>query len=151
MAAKKKIKKRRKWYSTGLHFECIGCGQCCSGPEEGYVWIVKPEIELLAKELGIGIEEVHEKHVRLIVKRYSLIEKSPSKDCIFLTNTESGKGCEVYSVRPNQCRTWPFWSMNLHVKDMWEIASASCPGMNRGKFYSFEEIENLRKQNKWWE
>lgn len=92
MAAKKKIKKRRKWYSAGLHFECIGCGQCCSGPEEGYVWITKIEIELLAKELGTSVKEAYEKYTRLIVKRYSLIEKSPSKDCTFFDEYRMRQG-----------------------------------------------------------
>jgi len=31
------------------------------------------------------------------------------------------------------------------------MAAARCPGINRGKFYSFKEIEQIKKQKSWWE
>jgi len=142
--------KAPKWYVGGLHFECTGCGGCCSGPEEGYVWLRKIEIGFMAEKLNLSDEEMTRKFCRRISNRYSLIEKKPSNDCIFLENTPTGKGCEVYDCRPNQCRTWPFWSSNLMNPDMWNYAAISCPGVNRGKYYSFEEIEKIRKQEKWW-
>ena len=37
-----------KWYAAGLHFGCEVCGRCCAGPGEGYIWVTKPEIELIA-------------------------------------------------------------------------------------------------------
>lgn len=144
MAAKKK----NKWYVAGLHFECMGCGNCCAGPDEGYVWIAKAEIELLAKHLGLNVEETKKKYLRRIVVRYSLIEHPETCDCIFLSQCKDGSGCAVYPVRPNQCRTWPFWSINLLNSNMWNSAGMKCAGINRGKFYSFEEIERLKKQEK---
>lgn len=142
--------KAKKWYIGGLHFECTGCGGCCSGPNQGYVWLRKAEMEFIAEDLGLTYEQVKEKYCRLIVTRYSLVENKPSNDCIFLERTATGKGCEVYNSRPNQCRTWPFWSVNLLNPDMWNSAGVTCPGINRGKHYSFEQIEKLRKQEKWW-
>jgi Fe-S-cluster containining protein len=53
-------------------------------------------------------------------------------------------------VRPNQCRTWPFWNDNLASPDSWNYAAVKCPGINRGKRYSVEEIESIRKEKKWW-
>ena len=146
----KTTKKAKKWYVGGLHFECTGCGGCCSGPDEGYVWITKAETAMLADHLGMTVEGTRKKYLRRIGNRSSLIEKQPCKDCIFLEETKDGKGCEVYPVRPNQCRTWPFWSMNLLSADMWNSAGTICPGINRGRHYTFEEIEKLRKQSKWW-
>ena len=146
MAAKKK----NKWYVAGLHFECTGCGNCCAGPDEGFVWITKPEIDLLAKHLDLSTEETKKKYLRRIVIKYSLIENPKNNDCIFLSKCKEGRGCAVYPVRPNQCRTWPFWSLNLLNANMWNSAAIKCPGINRGKLYTFDEIERLKKQEKWW-
>ena len=141
-----------KWYQCGLHFECTGCGNCCAGPEEGYIWIVKKEVQFLAKHLGVSIEEVRKKYLKRIGLKHSIKEDRTTKDCIFLTGEKDGcRGCEVYPVRPNQCRTWPFWSFNLHTPDQWNMAAVHCPGVNRGKFYSFEEIEAIKNQKSWWD
>jgi len=137
---------RNKWYIAGLHFECSGCGRCCMGPGEGYVWITKPEIEMMAKHLSMDADQFRGKYCRRIGNRTSLIEQPKTLDCIFLQN----RACPVYPVRPNQCRTWPFWNSNLEHPDYWNMAGQTCPGINRGRLYTFEEIEMLRTQKKWW-
>ena len=144
-------KKKAPWYVAGLHFECIGCGNCCAGPEEGDIWITKPEIERLAKFLRMNVDKISAEFIHRIGNRFSINEQPVNKDCVFLTDTGSGKGCAVYSVRPNQCRTWPFWDHNLDDPDDWNQAGVTCPGINRGKLYIFQEIEALRKQKKWWQ
>jgi Fe-S-cluster containining protein len=139
------------WYMSGLHFECLGCGNCCAGPEEGYIWISKSEIEFLAKEMGLTPDEIKTKFLVRYGTRCSIKEDPKTKDCIFLTQHNGGsRGCAVYAARPNQCRTWPFWTDNLHNQDAWNWAAARCPGINRGRFYSFEEIEALKNQKQWW-
>jgi Fe-S-cluster containining protein len=144
------VKKRAKWYVGGLHFECTECGDCCAGPDEGYIWITKPEIERLAKHLNMTVDDLRKKYLARIGNRSSIIEEAQTKDCIFLTGSGGKRGCAVYPVRPNQCRTWPFWSHNLTSPDDWNMTGIRCPGINRGRLYTFEEIENLRKQKKWW-
>jgi len=140
------------WYLSGLHFECNGCGNCCAGPEEGYIWISKPEIEFLAEHLGTTVEAVKQKYLKRYGLRHSIKEDRKTSDCIFLTSAKNGcRGCAVYPVRPNQCRTWPFWDTNLSSPDAWNIAAMRCPGINRGRLYSCEEIEGIRKQKLWWE
>lgn len=144
-------KTKRHWYAGGLHFECIGCGNCCAGPEEGYIWITKTETEFLARHMGLTLEDVQSKYLRRIGTRSSIKEDRKTKDCIFLTPGQGGyRGCAIYDVRPNQCRTWPFWTSNLFDLDAWNFAAMRCPGINRGRFYSFEEIEALRSQTQWW-
>ena len=140
-----------QWYSCGLNFECTGCGNCCAGPEEGYIWITKPEIEFLAEHLGTPVEAVRQKYLKRYGLRFSIIEDKSTNDCLFLTGAKDGcRGCAVYPVRPNQCRTWPFWDTNLSSPDAWNWAATRCPGINRGRFYSFEEIEAIKKQKAWW-
>ncbi len=137
--------KKIKWYVGGLHFECDKCRACCSGPEEGFIWITKAEMQQLADFLEITVEQLRERYTRRYGLRTSIIENPESKDCIFL----GSKGCKIYDFRPNQCRTWPFWTDNLDSSDTWNAAAAKCSGINRGRFFTFEEIEKLRKQKNW--
>lgn len=143
--------KKAPWYIGGLHFECQQCGNCCSGPDEGFIWITRPEIELLAEHLGLSVEKLREKYITRLRNRTSVIEDPVSRDCIFLSDINGIRGCAVYPVRPNQCRTWPFWSSNLTGPSAWNSAALKCPGVNRGKLYTFEKINKLKKQKKWWE
>jgi len=144
-------KTRQPWYVCGLHFECLGCGNCCAGPGEGYIWITKPEIARLAAFLGLTTDELRRKYLASVGPRTTIVEHQRTKDCIFLTDTPEGRGCAVYRVRPNQCRTWPFWSANLQTADDWNMAGIRCPGINRGRFYSFDETETIRRQTQWWQ
>jgi len=139
------------WRAGGLHFECSGCGSCCAGPEEGYIWISAEEIERLAKYFGQTVEYVRKKYIRRVGTRQSILENPATHDCIFLTDgKDGGRGCAIYPVRPNQCRTWPFWKENLASPDHWNFAAVKCPGINRGRLYTAEEIEKLLHQKKWW-
>jgi Fe-S-cluster containining protein len=142
---------KNKWYIGGLHFECTQCGNCCAGPGEGYIWLTRKEIGFLAEYFKISEAEVEKKYLRLVGKRWSIRENSRTKDCLFLVPFEGARGCAIYPVRPNQCRTWPFWSSNLECPDDWNWAADTCPGINRGKLYTFEEIEAIRLQRKWWD
>lgn len=60
------------------------------------------------------------------------------------------KGCMIYDVRPMQCRNWPFWPGNLQSPDDWNAAAKKCPGINKGRLYSFDEIQKIKKQKQWW-
>jgi Fe-S-cluster containining protein len=147
----KSIKKKTPWYVAGLHFECMQCGRCCSGPGEGYIWVTKPEIELIADFLKISIGELRKKYMRRVSFRTTIIEHRVTRDCIFLQNIDGQKRCVIYPVRPNQCRTWPFWSDNLTNPNSWNKAAEKCPGLNRGKLYTCEEIEKIKRCKKWWQ
>lgn len=142
--------KKELWYVAGLHFECAECGKCCSGPEEGVIWITKPEIELAAEFLKIPLKQFRKLYLKKVGLRTTIIEQKPSNDCIFLREVKGKKQCMIYPVRPNQCRTWPFWASNLTNPNTWNETLQKCPGINRGKYYSFEEIQKIKKTIKWW-
>jgi Fe-S-cluster containining protein len=136
------------------------------GPEEGYVWLCDTEITLIAAELGIprakfieqytqpidldvyvpSFADISESQANRYVVMKSLCEDKKTKDCVFL---KEGR-CSIYHVRPNQCRTWPFWELNLESPEMWNMAARRCKGINRGRRYSFEEIEAIRRSDEWW-
>lgn len=133
------------WYVTGLAFECASCGRCCAGPAEGYVWATDEEIAAIADYMGVSEAELRRKYVRKIAERFSLKERKPSKDCVFLQPTGvNGRGCAIYPVRPSQCRTWPFWAQNLTSPDTWARAGMRCRGINRGRVHVRDEIERTR-------
>jgi Fe-S-cluster containining protein len=54
-------------------------------------------------------------------------------------------GCKIYDVRPSQCRTFPFWKSNLESMAEWEKLKRTCPGIDKGKLYSLEDIEDNLK------
>ncbi|HIJ51720.1 MAG TPA: YkgJ family cysteine cluster protein [Planctomycetes bacterium] len=139
------------WYVGGLHFECVQCGGCCAGPNEGYIWVAKAEIRIIADFLKMTPGELRSKFLKRVGLRSTIIEHPNTKDCIFLQGTGSQKTCTIYPVRPSQCRSWPFWPGNLAGPDSWNKVAQKCPGINRGKHYSYEEIEKIKSEKKWWQ
>jgi Fe-S-cluster containining protein len=73
-----------------------------------------------------------------VLGRYALVERK-NYDCIFLKD----KKCLVYSARPTQCRTFPWWVQNLNSKEAWEEAAKYCEGINvDAPIVPFEIIES---------
>lgn len=125
------------WYKEGLRFECTGCGDCCTGAP-GYVWVNKQEIADLAALVGVAVDEFERKYTRKVGIRRSLIEFR-NGDCVFFEN--GSRKCQVYSARPRQCRSWPFWRSNLRSEETWSETCQVCPGSGRGKLHQIEAIE----------
>jgi uncharacterized protein len=128
------------WYSEGLAFECTQCGNCCSGPQTGFVWVNEQEIHALARFMGMenNIEEFERKFTRRIGLKVSLVEYSDG-DCIFLD--PNSRTCTVYDARPRQCRTWPFWDITVESPKAWKKTAKGCPGCNHGRLYTLAEIQ----------
>src|SRR5690606_17308169 len=103
----------------GLRFRCTSCGNCCSGAP-GYVGFTDAEAEAIARRLGISVERFLAEYVHRTPRGRS-IRDVPSKgyDCVFLDRTSvPGKAlCSIYEVRPEQCRTWPFWGSVVKSRD----------------------------------
>jgi Fe-S-cluster containining protein len=127
------------------------CGRCCSGPGEGVIWVSKKELNLIAVLLKMPLIECRHRFTRRVGLRTTVIEDPTNRDCIFLAKSPGQTQCRIYPVRPSQCRSWPFWPSNLSSGDSWNRAVQKCPGINRGKHHSFEEIERIRKLKKWWQ
>jgi uncharacterized protein len=106
---------------------------------------------MIAEHLGISEHELRKKYLKRVGWRMSIVEEDTTKDCIFLHVNQGIRTCKIYDVRPNQCRTWPFWKQNLDNPDSWNAACQRCSGMNRGRQYTLAEIERLVEQKKWWE
>ena len=137
-----------EWYADGLSFSCTQCGNCCSGPP-GYVWMDDKEINAIATHLKLSTPDFLRRHARQVDGRWTLNERLTPKgyDCVFLQRDDQGKAlCTIYSVRPVQCRTWPFWTDNLRKPADWDRAGSRCPGIDKGKLYPIEQIRILRDE-----
>jgi len=102
---------------------CQKCeGNCCIG-ESGYIWVSPQDIKNISEFLNIDEELFKKTFLIKVGYRYSLKEK-PYKNghaCVFFEN-----GCKIYPVRPNQCRTFPFWD---YYKNKIDELKKECPGI----------------------
>lgn len=140
------ISDEKPWYRHGLNFKCTECGQCCSG-SPGYTWVTEAEITAIAQHLNLAIDEFSKKYLRYVDGRYALLEKRSGPDnydCIFLKD----KKCQIYTARPTQCRTFPWWTQNLASKEDWEEAARHCEGISLdAPLVPFEIIQQQLSQD----
>jgi Fe-S-cluster containining protein len=128
------------WYADGLAFECTRCGKCCTG-DPGYVWVTEDELAAIAAFLGQPLREVRDLFTRKARGKITLRERD-NGDCTFW---DTKRGCTIYSVRPPQCRTWPFWDSNVATPEDWEHTREACPGAGKGDIIPVEEISRRLK------
>ena len=124
------------WYKNGLRFRCAKCGNCCTGAP-GFVWVNQAEIEKMAALCNMEVAEFEKTYVRKVGIRKSLKE-CRNGDCVFFDGEV--RGCAVYSCRPRQCGTWPFWNSNLRTPQAWQETCETCPGSGRGPLVSGDEV-----------
>ena len=128
-----------KFYAQGLHFECQRCSFCC-GHSPGFVYLSKRDLTELCNFYNLKIKDFVEKYCRWADYYYGetvlALQEQKNYDCILWQN-----GCSAYSARPVQCSTYPFWAWMIKDKKTWDECAQECPGMNKGRLWSFEEIE----------
>lgn len=104
---------------------CKTCpGNCCNGVS-GNIWVSPIEIERIAEYLKIKREEFIPDYLRRINNRFSIKELRTGDNyaCVFFDKEKND--CGIYPVRPEQCRTFPFWPwFREHLKEVLE----ECPG-----------------------
>lgn len=131
------------WYRDGLRFECTGCSECCKARGAySHVYADDRELAAMARLLDLRRDEFD--------RRYTIVDDEGRRElrfergaCVFLA--ADGK-CGVYSARPTQCRTFPFWPENLS-KRIWECEIApGCEGVGRGKTFTRVEIDAIARE-----
>ena len=106
---------------------CIECqGRCCNG-SSGNIFVNSKEIKAISRFLGIDFSKFMEEHLIRVSYKFSIKERKTDKNyaCIFFDKKKNI--CSIYPVRPNQCRTFPFWS---YFKDKLEEVAKECPGIS---------------------
>ncbi len=104
---------------------CARCeGNCCKG-QSGYVWLSKKEIHNISEFLKIDTQRFLDEYCRKVGYRYSLKELKIGGEhhCIFFD-----KGCTIYPVRPQQCRSYPFWERYKNKEHINEVCQ-ECIGI----------------------
>lgn len=107
---------------------CETCaGNCCIG-ESGYIWVTPANIKDIASFLHVSEDEFITNYLSKIGYRYTIKEQEYNDGyrCIFFDPQK--RGCQIYGVRPVQCRTFPFWE---HFKNKIDEVEKECPGIYR--------------------
>ncbi|MCX6074131.1 MAG: YkgJ family cysteine cluster protein [Campylobacterales bacterium] len=107
---------------------CASCGgNCCTG-ESGNIFVSVTEITAIAALLEMDEREFRREYLRKEGYRYSLKEKivNGSHDCVFFNRSQNG--CSIYTARPLQCRTFPFWD---YFRTRIDELKAECPGIRQ--------------------
>jgi Fe-S-cluster containining protein len=121
------------FFSSGIQFECIDCGNCCTGAP-GLVRLSEEEADALADYLKRGRAELAQRYLLPHAHGWQMREQK-NGDCIFFNGR-----CSIHPVKPAQCRTYPFWIKNMRSIDRWEQTCRACPGIGQGRTYSEAEI-----------
>jgi len=105
---------------------CQTCkGRCCNG-ESGNIWVSREEIQGISDFLNLTCEDFIKNYLRKISYRYSITELKSGDNyaCVFFDSIINR--CSIYTVRPEQCRTFPFWPyFKTHPREVFE----ECPGV----------------------
>ncbi len=121
-----------------MRFSCTGCGRCCTGRGYPLVEVSPAEQRRIQKFLGIGWRWFRRRYLyRFDAETESL--KSDDGRCVFL---DEGGRCRIYTVRPRQCRTYPFWPGLLNVR-AWRAEAMRCEGIGRGGIIPLARVRAL--------
>lgn len=137
------------FYKDGLHFDCNGCSKCCRFAG-GVVLLSQSDLSRLAQWTQLTCEQFITVYCRYLKaddgKEYLCLKNLHGNsndgiggDCVFWDS--SIPGCQAYEARPDQCRSYPFWTKVLASKDSWDKEIADCPGINQGPLHTQSEIE----------
>lgn len=129
------------FYKSGLRFECKRCGNCCN-ISDAVVYLVADDIQRISKFLGIS-ESLFLERYTTEAGKFKVLKDGVGSACIFFDGITHD--CKIYDARPIQCRTFPFWSDNLKSEENWIALKSFCPGIDEGEFFSFDEIEKVRR------
>jgi len=118
----------------GFRFECqTGCTACCEQP--GEVYLVREDRNRIAEHLGLSPRAFERDYCRR--EDGDLMLRPPADSaCRFLGDG----GCTIHSVKPLQCRTFPFWPENVRTKSAWTRVAGYCPGIGEGELLPLSAI-----------
>lgn len=124
------------WYAEGLCFTCQpGCGACCTNHGDyAYVYLERDDIARLAAFFQLTTAQFKERYTAL--DDGDVVLKMDQPSCPFLSDYR----CSVYTARPLQCRTFPFWKENLSSRAEWQGLKRFCPGIDNGETHSLKVI-----------
>lgn len=108
-----------------VQFRCTQCGECCRKP--GVVEMTHEDIQAIARHLELTASEFLTQYDLQWQPQYERFELPGPTGCPL--HGVDGR-CTVDSVKPMQCRTYPFWPENLASQRSWQEAARDCEGID---------------------
>ena len=105
-------------------FRCRRSGNCCARPE-GVVRVDAEDITRIATQLGL---EERGFRARYLAPSGDRLKDGLGNRCVFLTEGAE-PSCAIYPVRPERCRSWPFWPELRDDPAALAAAARMCPGL----------------------
>jgi len=122
---------------TQLRFSCTGCGACCCGGDGYYVYLDPREAEHIRRHLGLGAVWFRRRYLRRTAEGELILNQDGADRCVFLT---ADNRCGIYSARPVQCRTYPFWPEIMRSRAAWRREALRCEGIDQGAVVPLAKI-----------
>jgi hypothetical protein len=123
--------------AEALRFECQpGCTECCT--QRGFVWLTEGDLTRAAQFLGMTPAAFERRYVYRTSRRLRLRVPGAAR-CHFLQDG----GCSIHSVKPTQCRIFPYWPELVESRREWKKTARYCPGIGKGPLV---QIERAREQ-----
>ena len=105
---------------------CKSCaGNCCRGAS-GYIWLTQEEAQRIAINRNLPMDEFAQQYLRRVSGRLSLQERMVNGEYLCCFFDAVAQRCGIYSDRPTQCRTFPFW--DTYKKNAQPLID-DCPGV----------------------
>jgi Fe-S-cluster containining protein len=135
------VRIRMNYYQRSrLRFHCTGCGECCSGGPDYYVFVSARESERIRCHLELTPGWFNRRYVRRTPAGEQVINNQGGGRCVFLGKDNR---CRIYAVRPLQCRTYPFWPEVVKSRASWRQEARRCEGMDQGRVIPLTRIRAM--------
>ena len=126
--------------AQGLRFECQrGCTECCR--RRGFVYLSEQDLLRAAAFVGMSPEAFERKYVYR-TRRLLRLRVPRDAHCHFL-NVD---GCSIHSVKPTQCRVFPFWPELIEDEKELEVTAQWCPGIGKGDLVSVQSLTDSARE-----
>jgi Fe-S-cluster containining protein len=128
-----------------LRFHCTGCGKCCSGDPDYYVFLDDREAEKIRRSLGLTALWFKRRYLRRTSEDELVINNDGGGRCVFLNADNT---CRIYAERPLQCRTYPFWPETVRSRAAWRREALRCEGIDHGGIVPLARIRAALARHK---
>lgn len=158
----------------GFHFSCQFCGRCCTGFDEGDVYLYRDDILRLVSHLNGGkcndrvLKEFARQYLKITHQTFYWKDDDAKRGKNYrievlgfkFTGTDQhcefmGKDnkCSVYKAAPFQCISYPWWQMHLDKPRKLKEYSKKCPALdngfkNEGEYIAPKKILELVEEEK---
>jgi len=98
--------------------------------------LTEADLVRIAGFLGMTPAAFERRHVYR-TKNQMRLRVPRESQCSFLREG----GCSIHTVKPTQCRVFPFWPELLDSRREWAKTAKYCPGMGKGALVQIEAAQ----------